>query len=179
MNIAASGESVSRDRTLSRLPCAYRPITGRLTPPLAFAASNRRIDDFTNPRPMRFPRPLLLALLAATSLTAQTPSAPAPDITGKWAFTVNTDAGSGTPTVTFKQQGDSISGHYSSQVLGERDFKGTFKDGKIVFAFSADVEGQQFTMSFSGVMEGVDGMKGNVDLGGMATGSFSGKRQKP
>lgn len=28
------------------------------------------------------------------------------DITGKWAFTVQTDQGSGTPSVTFKQQGD-------------------------------------------------------------------------
>ena len=132
---------------------------------------------------MRPPRALFLALLAVTSITrpnsvlAQGDAKP--DITGKWAFTVQTDAGSGTPTVTFKQHGDSISGHYSSQVLGERDFKGTFKDGKISFAFSADVEGQQFSMSFSGTMDGPDAMKGSVDLGGMATGTFSGKRQKP
>ena len=92
---------------------------------------------------------------------------------------MQTDAGSGTPTVTFKQQGDSLSGHYSSQALGERDFTGTFKDGKISFAFSAEVQGQQFTMSFSGTMDGPDAMKGSVDLGGMATGTFSGKRQKP
>jgi len=119
---------------------------------------------------------LLFLFTAATSLAAQTPAAP--DITGKWAFTVNTDAGSGTPTVTFTQKGDSLSGHYSSQVLGEHDFKGTLKDGKVAFAFSADVEGQQFTMSFSGTMDGADGMKGSVDLGGMATGTFTGKRQK-
>jgi hypothetical protein len=29
------------------------------------------------------------------------------DITGKWTFNVQTDAGSGTPTVTFKQDGSS------------------------------------------------------------------------
>lgn len=131
---------------------------------------------------MRSTRTLMLAVLAATvgawpdSVQAQGDAKP--DFTGKWAFTVQTDAGSGTPTVTFKQQGDSISGHYSSQVLGERDFRGMFKDGKIAFAFSAEVEGQQFTMSFSGAMDGPDAMKGSVDLGGMATGTFSGKRQK-
>jgi len=132
---------------------------------------------------MRPARTLMLALLA-TAAAAWPASVRAqgdakPDLTGKWTFTVQTDAGSGTPTVTFKQQGDSLSGHYSSQALGERDFTGTFKDGKISFAFSAEVQGQQFTMSFSGTMDGPDAMKGSVDLGGMATGTFSGKRQKP
>lgn len=122
-------------------------------------------------------RVAILLLLTATALSAQAPAPP--NITGAWSFTVNTDAGSGTPTVTFKQQADSLTGHYSSQVLGEHDFKGTLKDGKIAFSFSADVQGQQFTMSFSGTMDGADAMKGTVDLGGMATGTFTAKRQKP
>ena len=101
------------------------------------------------------------------------------DISGKWSFTVQTDAGAGTPTATFKQKGDSLSGHYSSQVLGERDFTGTLKSGKLEFGFSADLQGQQFAMNFSGAMDGADAMKGSIDLGGMASGTFSAKRQKP
>lgn len=121
----------------------------------------------------------LVCLVAAASLHAQSPAPAAADLTGKWAFVVNTDAGSGTPSVTFTQKGDTLTGHYSSQVLGEHDFKGTFKDGKIAFSFSADVQGQAFTMSFSGTMDGADAMKGTVDLGGAASGSFTGKRRQP
>jgi hypothetical protein len=122
---------------------------------------------------MRFASILALALLLAPAASAQA------NITGTWSFTVNTDAGSGTPTVTFKQQGDSLSGHYSSPLVGEHDFKGTLKDGKISFSFSADLQGQQLTVVYTGTMDGADAMKGSVDLGGMATGTFTGKRQKP
>lgn len=99
------------------------------------------------------------------------------DITGKWSFTVQSDVGTGTPTVTFKQAGDSLSGRYSSQSLGERDFTGTLKDGKIAFSFTAESGGQAFTMSFAGTMDGKDAMKGSIDFSGFATGTFTGKRQ--
>ena len=114
----------------------------------------------------------------ATSVGAQGAPAEKVDISGKWSFSVQTDAGSGTPTVTFKQKGDSLSGRYSSQVLGERDFTGTIKNGKVDFGFTADVQGQQFVMNFSGAMDGADAMKGSIDLGGMAGGTFTAKRQK-
>src|SRR5690348_10829541 len=97
-------------------------------------------------------RPKLLlaaALLVAAPMRAQTAPKDAPqkpDISGKWLMSVESEAGSGTPTVTFKQSGDSISGRYSSQTLGERDITGTFKDGKLAFGFTADVGGQQFSM---------------------------------
>lgn len=99
------------------------------------------------------------------------------DVTGKWVFTVTTDAGTGTPTVTLKQQGDTLTGHYSSQVLGEADLKGTVKERKIVFSFKADVQGTSLTVSYTGTVEGNDSMKGTVDLGGMGSGTFTAKRQ--
>lgn len=99
------------------------------------------------------------------------------DITGKWMFTVQSEVGTGTPTVTFKQVGDSISGRYSSQSLGERDFTGTLKNGKIEFSFGAETGGQAFTMSFVGTVETKDAMKGAIDFSGFATGTFTGKRQ--
>ena len=99
------------------------------------------------------------------------------DVTGKWLFTVTTDAGSGTPTVTFKQQGDSISGHYSSQAFGEVDFKGTVKEGRIKFTFGAAVEGTNLTITYAGTVDSADAMKGTVDFGGYGGGTFTGKRQ--
>ena len=99
------------------------------------------------------------------------------DVTGKWLFTVTTDAGTGTPTVTLKQQGDTLTGHYSSQVLGEADLKGTVKERKITFSFKADVQGTSLTVAYTGTVESNDAIKGTVDLGGMGTGTFTAKRQ--
>lgn len=127
-------------------------------------------------------RAILSAVFLATfvsTASAQADKKPAADITGKWAFTVTSDVGTGTPTLTFKQKGDSISGHYSSQALGEIDFVGTYKAGKIAFGFNAEAGGQAFTMSFAGTVDGEDDMTGAIDFAGMATGSFAGKRQKP
>ena len=90
---------------------------------------------------------------------------------------MTTDAGTGTPTVTFKQQGDSLTGHYSSQALGEADLKGTLKDGKIAFRFETELQGTKLNVTYSGTVDTKDSMKGSIDIGGMATGSFTAKRQ--
>jgi len=58
-----------------------------------------------------------VVLCGATAVLAQ---AAKTDVTGKWTFTVETGAGSGTPTMTFKQEGEKLTGHYSGQ-LGEAD----------------------------------------------------------
>ena len=99
------------------------------------------------------------------------------DITGKWLFTVTSDVGTGTPTVTFKQTGDSLTGHYSSQTFGEVDFKGTFKDQKVVFTINVSADGNAFAVTYSGTMDGTDAMKGTVDFAGMAGGTFTAKRK--
>lgn len=114
------------------------------------------------------------AIASPSALAAQ--AAPTVDVTGKWLFSVTTDAGTGTPTVTFKQTGDSLTGHYSSQVLGEADFKGTVKGRKISFSINVDVQGTAAKVTYSGTVEGSDALKGTVDLGGQASGSFTAKR---
>ena len=97
---------------------------------------------------MRSTRFLILTLLCAAvlpvSLHAQGNTKV--DVTGKWSFTVESPAGTG-----------------------------TLKDGKIRFSFDAESGGQAFTM----MLDGADAMKGGIDFFGMATGAFSGKRQKP
>lgn len=99
------------------------------------------------------------------------------DVTGKWLFSVTTGAGTGTPTVTLKQQGDSITGHYSSQVFGEKDLRGTVEDRKISFTIDADLQGTRLLVKYSGRVEADGTLKGDVDVGGQATGTFTAKRQ--
>jgi hypothetical protein len=72
---------------------------------------------------------------------------------------------------------DSVTGHYSSQLLGERAIKGIVKDNKITFSFSSEVQGQTFTVTYTGTVESADAMKGTVDLGGASSGTFTAKKQ--
>jgi hypothetical protein len=127
----------------------------------------------------------LRAVLSATLLASAIALGPATlkaqadakiDVTGKWIFSVTTDAGTGTPAVTLKQQGDSLTGHYSSQALGEADLKGTVKDRKILFTFRIELQGTPLVVIYAGTVESKDAMKGTVDIGGAATGTFTAKR---
>jgi len=98
------------------------------------------------------------------------------DVTGKWAFAVETGAGSGTPTFTFKQDGEKLTGHYSGQ-LGEAELTGSVKGDAIAFSFKGDVQGTTIDVTYTGTVESKDSMKGKVVLGGLGEGTFTGKRQ--
>ena len=98
------------------------------------------------------------------------------DVTGKWLFTVETSAGSGTPTLTLKQDGEKLTGHYSGQ-LGEADLTGTLKGPDIKITFTADVQGNSINCVYTGTVDGKDAMKGKVELVGLGDGTFTAKRQ--
>jgi hypothetical protein len=115
----------------------------------------------------------LLVLMAAVPPQAQTKV----DVTGTWVFDVKTDAGPGTPTLTLKQDGETLSGHYSSATLGEAELKGTVKGEKINFGFTATVQGTAIEVTYSGTIEGNSAMTGTINLGGVGGGTFTGKRK--
>jgi hypothetical protein len=98
------------------------------------------------------------------------------DVTGKWAFAVETGAGSGNPVMTFKQEGEKLTGHYSGQ-LGEADLTGTVKGQDIEFKFSVDAQGMTLNAVYTGTVDSKDSMKGKVDLVGLGEGTFTAKRQ--
>ena len=93
------------------------------------------------------------------------------NITGEWAFTVQTDQGGGTPTITFKQDGEKLTGKYAGQ-LGAADLTGTIKGNDVKFTFTLDVQGQQAPVSYEGTVE-KNTMKGKMDIGGMVSGTFT------
>lgn len=95
------------------------------------------------------------------------------DLTGAWLLTVETDAGSGTPTFTLKQDAEgNITGTYAGQ-LGETELKGTIKGTEFHIEFSV----QDSPVTYDGTMEN-GMMSGKVVLGTMATGTFTGERKK-
>jgi len=116
----------------------------------------------------------ILGLVATLAMPA---AAQGVNVTGKWVFDVQTGGGSGQPTVTFKQDGEKLTGHYSSQTLGEADFTGSVKGTAIQFTFNAEAQGQQIDVAYSGTVDG-NTMKGTVNMaGGQLTGTFTGKKQ--
>src|SRR5437773_11827571 len=123
---------------------------------------------------MKIPGVCLMILAMASFTAAQAAKV---DVSGTWAFTVQTDAGSGTPTVTLKQDGEKLTGHYSSATLGEADLTGSVKGKEIKFSFTADAQGTSLQVAYTGTIEDKDSMKGAVDLGGLAQGTFTAKRQ--
>ena len=107
-----------------------------------------------------------LALLVPAHLRAQ-----AINVTGEWTFTVQTDQGGGTPVITFKQDGENLTGKYAGQ-LGNADLTGTVKGNAIHFTFTLDVQGQQAPVTYDGIVE-KDTMKGKLDIAGMVNGTFT------
>ncbi len=111
---------------------------------------------------------LLFVLLPAVAL--------AHDVTGKWIFQVDTDAGSGSPTFVFKQTGEKLTGTYSG-LFGTAELTGSVKGDDIEFSFEAGAAGQNAKIVYKGKIESATRMKGSADLGGMGSGAWSGTKQ--
>ena len=107
-----------------------------------------------------------IGMLASAQLVAQ-----ATNVTGEWLFNVTTDQGGGTPTITFKQDGEKLTGKYVGQ-LGTADLTGTVKGNAIHFTFNIDAQGQQAPVTYDGTVE-KNTMKGKLDIGGMVSGTFT------
>ena len=116
-------------------------------------------------------RVLTVIVFAAGLLIPARLGAQAANVTGEWAFNVQTDQGGGTPTITFKQDGDKLTGKYAGQ-LGNADLTGTLKGDAIHFTFTLDVQGQQAPVTYDGTVE-KNTMKGKMDIGGMVNGTFT------
>jgi hypothetical protein len=126
-------------------------------------------------RPGIFVAILTALVLAATGAVAMAQAKV--DVSGTWIFDVTTDAATGTPTVTLKQDGEKLSGHYSSSNLGEADLTGTVKGQNIAFTFVANVQGNALDVSYTGTIESKDAMKGTLSITAIGNGTFTAKRK--
>ena len=98
------------------------------------------------------------------------------DVSGVWIFSVESAAGSSSPTVTFKQEGEKITGHYSSQLVGEAPLVGTVKDQTINFTITGEVQGTPLVLKYTGTIENKDSMKGKLSTE-FGDGTFTAKRK--
>jgi len=113
------------------------------------------------------------AVLVAASLFNQ--SALAADVAGTWNLTVNTQAGTGTPTLVLAQTGNQLTGTYTGR-FGEVPVTGTTNDTAIEFSFTISGAMGEAHVVYTGTVEG-DTMGGSMKMGQMAGGTFTGKKQ--
>jgi hypothetical protein len=97
------------------------------------------------------------------------------DISGKWQFTVETDAGGGSPTFVFKQDGEKLTGTYNG-LFGSAPLTGTVKGEVIEFSFEAAVQDQKGKIVYTGRIQSGTKMAGDVDLAGLAKGKWTGAK---
>jgi hypothetical protein len=99
------------------------------------------------------------------------------NLTGEWVFDVQTDQGSGSPSFVFKQTGDKLAGKYKG-TFGEADVAGTVTGKTFKLAFKASAQGQEINITYDGEIESNASVKGKLDIAGLGTGTFTGKRVK-
>ena len=116
-----------------------------------------------------------VAIIAATAMAASLTRAQEVNVTGTWNMTVETQAGSGSPTMTLKQDKETLTGTYKGQ-LGEASVKGTIKGKEIKITFKVNVQDMDLDCEYTGTVDG-NTMKGKVKLGELGEGTFTGKKQ--
>lgn len=112
------------------------------------------------------------ALLPAHGPRQDTPV----DVAGTWALTVETAGGTGTPSVELKQDGETLTGNYSSQVFREQKVTGTIKGNAFTFGFTTSFQGSTVTVTYTGTADATT-TKGKVTVGDLGEGTFTGKKQ--
>jgi hypothetical protein len=120
----------------------------------------------------RFATVVVALVLVGAGLRAQDTV----DVTGTWLLQVETGAGGGAPTFTFRQTGDKIEGTYEGTFGKSDQVKGTINGNKIQWSFTADAQGTQLNIVYNGTVE-KDTMKGTVSLGELGEGTFTGKKK--
>ena len=116
---------------------------------------------------------IVIAIAGAVEASAQTA-----DVAGAWTFTVTTAVtGTSTPAVRLEQDGETLTGHYSSENLGEADLTGTVSGSEITFTFSPDALGELVEVIYSRTVNEDSEISGTLDIGGgLLTGTFTAGR---
>ncbi|MEO6212535.1 MAG: hypothetical protein ABIP65_02800 [Vicinamibacterales bacterium] len=95
-------------------------------------------------------------------------------MTGTWNFEVTHVAGVSTPTVTITQTGEKLAGKYAGS-YGESELTGSIKGAEFTFTIEIGTE-QKVTVVYTGTLT-ADTVKGNVSMGELGEGTFTGKRK--
>lgn len=117
-----------------------------------------------------------LAAAAALALAPTSPLSAQVDMSGTWALEVDVQGQVTNPSITFQQDGNALTAHYSSPTLGEADGTGTVEGNRVSIAFDMDLQGQAATVSYIGTVDADGVWVGDFDLSGLVSGTFTGRK---
>lgn len=118
-----------------------------------------------------------LGLLTAVMM-ALAPAAPA-SVAGTWNLATNVQGNTGTPTCTFKQEAEKVTGSCSTPDGGQAEVSGEVADSKVTFRYVINWEGNPLTLVFSGTLDTDTTMKGAIDVQPMnVPGEFTATKAK-
>lgn len=120
---------------------------------------------------------VVLAVLAIGAGVVRAQEKPV-DITGTWKLSVETQATKGTPTVTFKQEKEKLTGLYTSESIGKADVTGTIKGKEFSFTvYGLNKAGRRTMIEFNGTVTNQAAVAGKVKVTPGFPGTFSGTRE--
>jgi len=117
----------------------------------------------------------LAVLLISVMFALGAIAADTANVSGEWDLSVETPNGTGTPSVSFKQDGENLTGTYKGR-FGESQVKGTIKGNEFTFSVTISIQGQDLVLDYSGTVDG-DSMKGKAKFGEYGEGNFTGKKK--
>lgn len=125
-------------------------------------------------------RTLALATAAVMAVGAAPATAQNPDridLTGEWVLTVMSPNGEGRRSVTFQQEGDDLTGTYSSS-MSEGTVVGTVdqSDGTVMFTATVTMSTGDFDILYIGTWVDGEIVNGEIDFGDYGDGTFTGRR---
>jgi hypothetical protein len=98
------------------------------------------------------------------------------DLTGTWQLTVQSPAGTGSPTLNLNQDGNALSGSYRGQ-LGESAVQGSVDGHAFDLTFNVAGPAGSMDVRYRGELKDDDSIAGTIALGPLGQGTFTGKRQ--
>lgn len=119
---------------------------------------------------------LAAILLFSTGVLSAAVLAEPAKVAGKWNAALQLESINSRPTLTFKQDGEKLTGTYEGY-YGASPLEGVVKDKEISFTVTMSIEGSKVAGYFSGQVEG-DEMGGKVEFEGAGSGTWSAVRAK-
>ena len=114
----------------------------------------------------------LAALLMVAAVLFLEPA----NVAGKWNGSLKLESIQSTPSLTFVQDGEKLTGTYQGY-YGASPIEGTVKEKEISFTVTYNIEGSRIQAVFTGTVDG-ESMGGRVEFEGAGSGTWSATRAK-
>lgn len=117
------------------------------------------------------------AAIAASAFIAAAAVAQAPNISGTWNSSFDSQVGKQTYVYTIKAEGGTVTGHAKSN-LGEGDIKGTVSGNTVTFVENLNYQDMQLAITYTGQIVSADEIKFKRDVAGQGGEELTATRAK-